>query len=94
MGLGKTIQAISVALVYRSEWPLLIIVPASLKFCWIEELEKWLPDILPKDINLVHTGTDARCYILDFINVINDDALRNNNFETMCLMLSIQYKRR
>ncbi|XP_059156186.1 DNA annealing helicase and endonuclease ZRANB3-like [Physella acuta] len=59
MGLGKTIQAISVAYCYREEWPLLIIVPASLKFCWIEEIEKWLPDVLPHQINLVHCGTDA-----------------------------------
>ncbi|XP_067682892.1 DNA annealing helicase and endonuclease ZRANB3-like [Haliotis asinina] len=59
MGLGKTLQAISVAYYYRSEWPLLIIVPSSLRFCWIEELEKWLPDIHPNDINLIRGGTDA-----------------------------------
>lgn len=60
MGLGKTIQAISVAYIYKDEWPLLIVVPSSLKFCWIEELEKWLPDILPHEINLVHSGGDIR----------------------------------
>jgi SNF2 family DNA or RNA helicase len=29
MGLGKSVQAISIAWVHKSTWPLLIIVPAS-----------------------------------------------------------------
>ncbi|KAK6183076.1 hypothetical protein SNE40_010622 [Patella caerulea] len=61
MGLGKTIQAISVAYYYKSEWPLLIIVPSSLRYCWIEEIEKWLPDVHPHDINLIQMGNDAKC---------------------------------
>ncbi|XP_005106506.1 DNA annealing helicase and endonuclease ZRANB3 [Aplysia californica] len=77
MGLGKTLQAISVALMYRSEWPVLIIVPSSLKFCWIEELEKWMPDILPKDINLVHTGTDASGIADSLITIITYGLLRH-----------------
>ncbi|XP_056615680.1 DNA annealing helicase and endonuclease ZRANB3 isoform X1 [Triplophysa dalaica] len=59
MGLGKTIQAISVAYIYRQEWPLLIVVPSSLKYPWIEELEKWIPDLDPRDINLVESKTDT-----------------------------------
>ncbi|XP_060588845.1 DNA annealing helicase and endonuclease ZRANB3-like [Ruditapes philippinarum] len=59
MGLGKTLQAISVAYYYRKEWPLLIIVPSSLRYSWIEEFEKWLPDINPGDINLVQSGNDV-----------------------------------
>lgn len=59
MGLGKTIQAISVACIYRQEWPLLIVVPSSLKYPWIEELEKWIPDLDPRDINLVESKTDT-----------------------------------
>ncbi|XP_073717682.1 DNA annealing helicase and endonuclease ZRANB3 [Misgurnus anguillicaudatus] len=59
MGLGKTIQAISVACIYRQEWPLLIVVPSSLKYPWIEELEKWIPDLDPNDINLVESKTDT-----------------------------------
>lgn len=65
MGLGKTLQAIAVACVYREDWPLLIITPSSLKFSWIEELEKWLTNIVPTDINLVHSGADARYLIFD-----------------------------
>lgn len=59
MGLGKTIQAISVAYIYRQEWPLLIVVPSSLKYPWIEELEKWIPELDPRDINLVESKTDT-----------------------------------
>ncbi|ESP02276.1 hypothetical protein LOTGIDRAFT_138707 [Lottia gigantea] len=60
MGLGKTIQAISIAYYYKEDWPLLIIVPSSLRYCWIEEIEKWLPDIHPHDINLIMMGNDAK----------------------------------
>ncbi|XP_072527347.1 DNA annealing helicase and endonuclease ZRANB3 isoform X2 [Salminus brasiliensis] len=58
MGLGKTIQAISVAYLYRQEWPLLIVVPSSLKYPWIEELERWVPELRPEDINLVESKAD------------------------------------
>ncbi|XP_055022930.1 DNA annealing helicase and endonuclease ZRANB3 [Boleophthalmus pectinirostris] len=53
MGLGKTVQAIAVAYSYRQEWPLLVVVPSSLKYPWIEELERWVPELKPGDINLV-----------------------------------------
>ncbi|XP_072226584.1 DNA annealing helicase and endonuclease ZRANB3 [Leuresthes tenuis] len=53
MGLGKTVQAIAVAYAYRQEWPLLVVVPSSLKYPWIEELERWIPELQPGDINLV-----------------------------------------
>ncbi|KAJ8003681.1 hypothetical protein DPEC_G00150850 [Dallia pectoralis] len=59
MGLGKTIQAISVAYAYRQEWPLLVVVPSSLKYPWIEEMERWIPDLNPGDINLVETKSDT-----------------------------------
>ncbi|KAL3874854.1 hypothetical protein ACJMK2_037814 [Sinanodonta woodiana] len=59
MGLGKTIQALSVAYYYQSEWPLLIIVPSSLRYSWVEELEKWLPDVGPNDVNVIQYGSDV-----------------------------------
>ncbi|KAJ8349806.1 hypothetical protein SKAU_G00249360 [Synaphobranchus kaupii] len=59
MGLGKTVQAISVAYLYRKEWPLLIVVPSSLKYLWIEEMEKWIPELNPGDINLVENKMDV-----------------------------------
>uniref|UniRef100_A0A1A7WV27 Zinc finger, RAN-binding domain containing 3 n=1 Tax=Iconisemion striatum TaxID=60296 RepID=A0A1A7WV27_9TELE len=53
MGLGKTVQAIAVAYAYRQEWPLLVVVPSSLKYPWIEELERWIPELQPGDVCLV-----------------------------------------
>ncbi|XP_031566922.1 DNA annealing helicase and endonuclease ZRANB3-like [Actinia tenebrosa] len=58
MGLGKTLQAISIAYFYKDEWPLLIVVPSSMKYPWIEEIEKWITDLEPGDINLIRSGTD------------------------------------
>lgn len=53
MGLGKTLQALSVAYYYRIEWPLLILTPSSMRYSWVEEIERWLPEIEPTQINLI-----------------------------------------
>ncbi|XP_020688035.1 DNA annealing helicase and endonuclease ZRANB3 isoform X1 [Dendrobium catenatum] len=53
MGLGKTIQAIAIACCFMDRGPALIVCPAVLRFSWAEELERWLPCLLPKDIHLV-----------------------------------------
>ena len=42
MGVGKTLQALAAAAAYRSEWPLLVVCPASLRLAWAEEAERWL----------------------------------------------------
>ena len=60
MGLGKTLQAISIAYYYKDTWPLLIVVPSSVKFSWIDEIEKWLPEVEPLDLNLIRSGCDVR----------------------------------
>ena len=60
MGLGKTLQAISIAYYYKDEWPLLVVVPSSMRYPWIEELEQWLPQIEPHEMNLIRSGTDIR----------------------------------
>ncbi|KAG7241074.1 hypothetical protein INR49_026105, partial [Caranx melampygus] len=59
MGLGKTVQAIAVAYAFRQEWPLLVVVPSSLKYPWIEELERWIPELQPGDINLVENKSST-----------------------------------
>ncbi|XP_071788740.1 DNA annealing helicase and endonuclease ZRANB3-like [Asterias amurensis] len=76
MGLGKTIQAISVAYCYKSDWPLLIVVPSSMRYPWIEELEKWLPELQPNDINLITSGTDIRNIPSAKISIIGYGLLR------------------
>jgi SNF2 family DNA or RNA helicase len=37
----------------QEEWPLLIVVPASLRLVWAEELEKWLPHLRPSSIHVI-----------------------------------------
>ena len=58
MGLGKTLQALSIAYYFKEEWPVIIIVPSSLKYTWVDEIEKWLPEIPPEDINLIKGSSD------------------------------------
>ncbi|KAL9962457.1 hypothetical protein ACROYT_G031561 [Oculina patagonica] len=58
MGLGKTLQAISIAYYYKDAWPLLIVAPSSVKFSWIDEIEKWLPEVEPHNLNLIRSGCD------------------------------------
>lgn len=58
MGVGKTVQAIGIAYLYKTDWPLLIITPASLKFTWRDELLNWLPSLRPCDIQLFKKGTE------------------------------------
>ena len=58
MGVGKTIQAIAMATCYESEWPLLVVVPASLRLMWVEELERWIPYLRPGHISVVFSGAD------------------------------------
>ena len=53
MGLGKTVQAISLCACYRDEWPCLVIVPSSLKESWALALRMWL-DIPEHQIKVVH----------------------------------------
>ena len=54
MGLGKTLQAISVYKYYNAK-KLLVICPAYLRFTWKKELEKWVPGIVS---SVIKTGKD------------------------------------
>uniref|UniRef100_A0A8B9GI32 ZRAB3 endonuclease n=1 Tax=Amazona collaria TaxID=241587 RepID=A0A8B9GI32_9PSIT len=59
MGLGKTIQAIAISYYYKNEWPLLIVVPSSLRYPWVDEMEKWIPELSPDDISIIQNKTDT-----------------------------------
>ncbi|KAG0615425.1 hypothetical protein M758_5G040200 [Ceratodon purpureus] len=52
MGLGKTLQAIAVASCLEEDWPVLIVVPSSLRLQWAMSLQQWL-DVRPADITVV-----------------------------------------
>ena len=45
MGSGKKIQAIATAIVYRPEWPLLIVCPNVYCRTWRQEFMKWIPKL-------------------------------------------------
>ena len=46
------LQAIAIACCFMDKGSILIICPAILRFSWAEELEHWLPILLPTDIHL------------------------------------------
>ena len=57
MGLGKTVTSLAIMLAYKSEWPLLILCPASLRYTWPTEIEKFCPK-LPHSAVYVVRGFD------------------------------------
>ena len=59
MGCGKTISSIALAWQYRHEWPCLIVVPSTVRGSWADELERWLPSVLPHDIAVIRSGQDV-----------------------------------
>ena len=70
MGVGKTIQALAVSTVYKSDWPMLIICPKSLKLTWRDEIKRWLPDCAD-EINLIENGKgtvncDKKIHIMSY----------------------------
>lgn len=42
----------------QEEWPLLIVVPASLRLTWAEELERWLPHLRPSAIHIIYNRSN------------------------------------
>ncbi|XP_070546438.1 DNA annealing helicase and endonuclease ZRANB3-like [Ptychodera flava] len=89
MGLGKTIQAIAVTYYYKSEWPVLIVVPSSLKYPWVEEFEKWLPELQPNDINMIMSSTDTSGISTSKVSIMSYGLLRNE-YQTLLQALTDQ----
>ncbi|KAF4026505.1 hypothetical protein G4228_018559, partial [Cervus hanglu yarkandensis] len=94
MGLGKTVQAIGIAYFYKEEWPLLVVVPSSLRYPWTEEIEKWIPELSPEEINVIQNKTDvgristSKVTVLGYGLLTTDaetlvDALNNQNFKVV-----------
>ena len=89
MGVGKTVQAIGIALLYKEEWPVLIICPSSLKFVWRDEILKWIPDINDDKINIqiFKTSKDVfkcgvKIYIMSYdLTVKLEEKIVNKNFK-------------
>ena len=64
MGVGKTLQAIAIAYLYKQDWPLLILTPSSLKLQWADEINRWL-EIHPRDIVIINSSKEVE-YIRSF----------------------------
>uniref|UniRef100_A0A7S1FWL3 Uncharacterized protein n=2 Tax=Corethron hystrix TaxID=216773 RepID=A0A7S1FWL3_9STRA len=62
MGLGKTVTSLAVMLAYKDEWPLLIICPASLRYIWPSEIEKFCPSLPHSAIYVVQGFDDCDFY--------------------------------
>ena len=56
MGVGKTVQALAMSYLYKEDWPLLILTPASLKLNWRDEILTWLTDIPPSQVEVVQNS--------------------------------------
>ncbi|NWX81552.1 ZRAB3 endonuclease, partial [Nothoprocta pentlandii] len=96
MGLGKTIQAIAISYYYIKEWPLLIVVPSSLRYPWVDEMEKWIPELSPDDISIIQNKTDtgriptSKVTVLGYGLLTSDaqtlvDALYRQNFRVVVI---------
>ena len=57
--LGKTLQALAIASYYRSQWPLLVVCPSSVRFAWRSAIVRWLPSVPEEDITVVTSGKDT-----------------------------------
>jgi len=75
MGVGKTIQAISLSYIYRDSWPVLIVCPGSMKYSWKGEIQTWL-GLKDHRINIINSSrqrisAEAYFYIISYDLVKN-----------------------
>lgn len=81
MGLGKTIQAIATAQVVQG-FPLLVVVPASLKPNWRREFRKWLPS-LSDDASIAVLSGNYSAQVGAQIKSLRDIHQRIRDLETL-----------
>merc|ERR1712096_101140 len=79
MGLGKTVEALCLAECYSEEWPMLAIVPSSVKFAWRDEAMEWCT-LYPEEIQVLKNGKDLLKKQSRIIIVSYDLFTRNEHF--------------
>jgi SWI/SNF-related matrix-associated actin-dependent regulator of chromatin subfamily A-like protein 1 len=92
MGLGKTIQAIAAAYIYRSEWPALVICPSSVRLHWQEQILHWLDrDVVdPSEIVCVASGTPFKCTKEIKFLIVSYSMMKSN--QVQCELNSREFK--
>ncbi|CAD8095659.1 unnamed protein product [Paramecium sonneborni] len=58
MGVGKTVQSLALASMYRQNWPLLIMCPSPLRLNWQDEIIHWLK-IHKTEIQIINCGKEG-----------------------------------
>ncbi|KAF4673333.1 hypothetical protein FOL47_010684 [Perkinsus chesapeaki] len=82
MGLGKTLQALAATLAYRTEWPVLVICPPSLKFVWKDQILEWLKnEVRGDEVQVVMTGKDNVLNDAKFV-IVGYPLMNNAKFQT------------
>jgi SNF2 family DNA or RNA helicase len=77
MGVGKTIQALALAAVYRHNWPCVIMCPASLKFNWKDEALMWLKGLVtPSEVVIMKTSSSP-IYLTTKILIVSYDLAKS-----------------
>lgn len=51
-------QALAIADAFRSEWPLLIVCPSSMRFSWKTSILKWMPNFPEDEIHVITGGSN------------------------------------
>ena len=61
MGLGKTLQALAIAASFSDDsWPALVLCPTSVREVWVEMLERWIPELQPRELCVLRRRFDSR----------------------------------
>src|SRR6266436_5810260 len=56
MGLGKTLEALCIAYLFKEDWPMLVICPASVMYQWRDQILRWFyPSIQKEEIITAYT---------------------------------------
>ncbi|KAJ3046750.1 Swi SNF matrix associated, actin dependent regulator of chromatin, partial [Rhizophlyctis rosea] len=82
MGLGKTLQALAVCAWYRTEWPVLVICPSSLRLTWQAEIQKWL-SVESDAIQVIFSGKDEVDQNAEFVIISYDLATKDQLAEQL-----------
>ncbi|CDW57051.1 SWI:SNF matrix associated [Trichuris trichiura] len=93
MGLGKTIEALAAAVYYKSEWPLLIVCPSSVKCTWAEEIAENVPSLDPSSICVVNSSAENvlgnaeyQVFILSYDFMVNmEEQLTEKQFKIIIM---------